>query len=319
MSEFSSHDLSLYVVGQAPDDLTRRIEAQAKADPELAAQLALMATVAGAPLDAASATKSAAVPRRPSIARRFCRLLPGVRALLVMLVAASVLGGVGWAGWALLAQHPLLQDAFNDRWADGRLWTCERPAVREENGYMRFVNRGYLVTKAEYPGSISVSFDWRWIALAGNFDYADILTVALRTSGRSRPKHSYETRDGVLVKLDAAAGKVAIFLASDYDEHPTSWTPIATTSDGRIAVPAEEWHHVRITDDGERIAVFCTGPEIHEKDPNRPILEVRCTEETGNHHVAIYNREFLAEVPHESHIDNFALSAIPKTSFSKKP
>lgn len=318
MSEFSSHDLSLYVVGQAPVDLTRRIEEQAKVDHELAAQLALMASVAGAPLHAASPSGSPDVRQRGERPRRICRWFTVMRALLVVVASGTVIAGVGWAGWMLLATHPLMQDNFNDRWADARLWVCGRPAVREENGYMRFVNRGYLVTKAEYPGPIAVSFDWRWIDLAGHFDYADVLTVALRTSGRPRPKHSYEARDGVLVKLDAAAGKVAILLASDFDEQPTSWTAIASTPDGAIAIPAEEWHHVRITDDGERIAVYCTGPEIHEKDRNKPILEVRCTQETGSHHVAIYNREFLAEVPHESHIDNFVLSALPTLGQSKR-
>ncbi len=75
-------------------------------------------------------------------------------------------------------------------------------------------------------------------------------------------------------------------------------------------MPAEAWHHIRITDDGNEIAVLITGPAISQKQGGQPVLRVRCPDESPRRYVAIYNRELIAEAPQESRNDNVVIRAL---------
>jgi hypothetical protein len=239
-------------------------------------------------------------------AKRFSDLRLGRRAALV-LIAAGV-AGTGWAGWSVLRPRPLLEDNFNDRWFDPRLWTCPRPIVREENGYLRLLNRGYIVTTKEFRGPIALAFDWRPIDLDGHPEYRDILTVALRTTGTPRSKHSYEAVDGILVKIDSQGGRVTASIAS-----PSSIESLQLRlmDAGTLPIPADEWHRVRITDDGTNIAVFVAGPEIRGADGENPVISIAYSGHLEGRRIALYNRELVGGVLHESHIDNLVVRSLP--------
>jgi len=40
---------------------------------------------------------------------------------------------VAWAGWAILAEKPLLEDHFESNWGDPRIWSTPRRSVFFEN------------------------------------------------------------------------------------------------------------------------------------------------------------------------------------------
>lgn len=158
----------------------------------------------------------------------------------------------------------------------------------------------------EYSTGYELEFDWRPIDLAGHAHYLDILTIALRSSGMPRSQHSYEAEEGILVKLDSQGGKVTMSRASGGEEIEA----LATTSIMEVPIRADEWHHVRIRDDGVTIAVYVRGPAIDASEPEAPVLIADVDGSGIGSRVAIYNREHLADVPHESHIDNVTIRTI---------
>lgn len=293
MTPFTDDELIDFVFGRQTER-TADIARQAAVDEELAAQLDIMRALSGIP--APSPPITLPVPCRP---RTWSRSLRRVAAAVIALL---MLGGVSWAAWFVLHTPPLLHDNFNDRWLNLLLWQVPRPTVREEGGYIVLVNRGYLVTEAEYPGPIDLTFRWRWRDLGGWPAFSDTLTVVLRTTGRPLEARPHEVADGIAVQFNAVGGFIGI------RRMPLQDGPrMATTPDAAVPLPAGEWHDIRITDDGETIAVYVQGPSITPHRQDEPILQVACPDTSNAHRIALYNRERLADVPHESHVDDFFL------------
>lgn len=78
-----------------------------------------------------------------------------------------------------------------------------------------------------------------------------------------------------------------------------------------VDIPAEEWHTIRITDDGETINIYIKGPAIDQKYADTPIFTISPQGRFEGHRIAIYNREFAGRVPHESLIDNVQVRRHP--------
>src|SRR5262249_4181982 len=155
---------------------------------------------------------------------------------------------------------------------DSTRWSAPRPRVRPDLGFMRLVNRGYLVTEQEFEGPIELRFRWKWIDLAEDPQYSEDLTVALRTTGTPRPNRPYEIEDGVCIRFMTYAGKVSLGRSPP---GPTPEFPPGTktiTPEGTVPMPSDVWHDVRITDDGLTIAVYITGPELPQENATKPIL-----------------------------------------------
>jgi hypothetical protein len=292
MSDFESEDLVRYAFGQAPADLCARIEAAAAQDEELAAKLACVRALASTPEPEELTGRRRALPLR--ISRR--------RALIA---ASGLLGtfGLSWAAYAYFHERPLLADDFSDGWLDARLWRGERRIIREEKGYLMLMNRGILVTREQFPPPIDISFDWQWINLAGDPNYSDDLAVALRTSGRAMDVRPYDVTDGIIIRFHASPGRVSAVLAKPQPPHGG----LGELPDGSLPMPAEAWHHIRITDDGDRIAVYFTGPAVPRQSKQEPVMAVRCSNTFPRYFVAVYNREHIAESPQESRIDNVVI------------
>lgn len=236
----------------------------------------------------------------PADGERFAEGLPALagperkrgffaRALRLRWVAAALViaaASLAWAGWRLAASPALVEDHFDGRRLDSRLWRCERERVKQENGYLRLTNRGYLVTQREFPGPISIHFRWRYLDLGEQPLYQDHLTVVLRTTGLPRPKYPFEVQDGVLVQFDAVAGMAKIVFG------PDRTTKYATRPEEAGFLP-DTWYDVRITDDGATVRVYCTGPGMPARRPGTPLLEGQCADGAKTRHVAFYNRELV--------------------------
>lgn len=293
MSAFTDDDLLDYVFGLCTPEAAKAIEQQAAIDPNLSTQISLVRSVA-------TYESSSSPSKRPAWSR-LARFLFQRRSLVAVGVLVFLTGGA-WTAWYFLVGPPLLSDNFNDEWFNATLWHSERPEVREENGYLSLMNRGSVVTQHDYPGPIVVSFDWKWIDHSSFPLYSDDLCVVLRTSGKHREKYSHEIVDGVVIRFFTYDGRVRI------DSPPQS--RVDQTEKGVLPIPANQWHRVRITDDGEEIAVYITGPQIDERYRNTPVLRARCPGEFENHKIAIYNRELVGKAVHESRIDNFEIRTL---------
>lgn len=296
MAEPSQHDLILYVLGEASPEMALDIEAQARQDDCLAAKLNVMRWFMGAPMP-----EDGSSPTGCCVAR-WRRWLVGRRNWLAA-ACVLLLAGVGWSGYALLVNPPLLEDNFNGRWFDAGKWLGARPVLRQEDGHLRLSNRGAIVTQQEYPQPVSLSFRWRWLDLAGDPLNADHLTIALRTRGFFNPARPFEVQDGILVKLNASSGAASI-------QSVTEETLISQTAIATLPMPADLWHTVRITDDGETICLYLAGPNIPREHVKTPVLQLHSARRGQEYHIAIYNREFVADATHESHIDDFLLERL---------
>lgn len=294
MAEPDDHDLILFMLGQTSPEQERSIQAQAQSDEEFAAKLRVLQSFVG--------TESEAMPGRQRLLTRLMRLLRNKKSVLAASILLLMIG-VSWAGYVLLAPSPLLQDDFRGRWFNASKWNAPRRIVRQENGHLRLINRGAIVTQKEFPGPISISFRWRWLDLAGDPLYADHLTIALRTRGFFSGERPFEIQDGILIRLNAWGGTASIFSATDPAIDVIK--PL-----GSAPLPADMWHDIRITDDGQRIALYIHGPEIPEQPGSQPFLSLLLPAQAQEYHVAIYNRELLADVVHESHIDDFRLDRL---------
>lgn len=302
MIEFSDDDLIDYVLGtagkRAPEIARRESE-----DEELAAQISIMAAMIGR--ESPGRTRNEADCQTPN---RLRHLLRRVRDLLRRNLVAACLGvvllicaGGVWAAWSIVNQ-PLLEDHFRRRSFDSLRWLAPRPRVKPEMGFMRLINRGYLVTQQEFEGPIDLRFRWKWIDLSENPKYSEDLVVALRTTGVPSDNRAFEITDGVCIRFVTYEGIVRIALpppAPSPEDPPES---IRVTPRGSVPMPSDAWHDVRITDDGLTIAVYITGPELPPENAKKPILKVAWAPPTKGHQIAFYNRELLAFSSHESHI-----------------
>jgi hypothetical protein len=288
MSRFDTRELVFYLAGWTDDERRRDIESHALADQELSARLQLLANFSGL--------------GRKQVARRSWRQQHRLIAAIGVVV---ILAGVCGATCIALTPRALLYDGFSDGWFDSQLWLppgvfSEQMGVQERGGFLKLINRGYLVTRGEFDAPLEISFDWSWSELGNNPLYADHLAVAVRTSGDPLRDYPHEVRDGVVIKFNAWTGTVEVW------EQP-SGSHRASTKKGLVKLPAETWHHVRITDDGEQISVYVSAEEGTDQDSDEPVLVADCPAGARKRHIAFYNRELVADIPHESWIDNIVI------------
>lgn len=228
-------------------------------------------------------------------------------ALAVLLIV--VFSGGGVAAYQYLFQSTLLSDDFQGGWFDSDKWlpppeNIKDGGIRAELGHLRMVNRGYIVPRREFPEPIQIDLEWKWNQLGLNPLYSDILTIALRTDGTAR-KYSHDVEEGILVQFNAWGSFIQIA------------TPdgklLATTSKSETlkihAMPAEQWHKVRVIDDGKSIhaSFSAQGNSIDSLEETVLVYEVK--ENLGGKRFAIYNRELVA-FPHESCIRNLTVKQI---------
>lgn len=296
MNAFEEHEIAAFVLGDAPAELAARIRAAAATDEQFAAELDSLASL-GDPLESIDELSP-----RPESRWRSNLLLR--RAALVAGILVTT-GGAAWGGYELLHTPPLLKDDFSMRTISNANWDPHRGrrGISAVNGYLQLLNRGSVVTQRDFDEPVEIEFDWRWIE-HGNWPlYSENLTVCLRTKGEHKPTHAYEMLDGlnigfVTMRNHVVAGVGEVVLASA----PADSAPM----------PPGEWHHIRIIDDGAWIAVYIEGPSIDPRYKTAPILTVPVPADLTGRHIAFFNREFVAGINHESHVDNIRIRQFGK-------
>ena len=200
----------------------------------------------------------------------------------------------------------LIRDDFSDGWFNGKVWrttTSRGPTTKvvEEDGVLHLMDRGYLITQGGYQPPYELEFDWQWRRKPEDVDptYPDSLCVVLRGSGAVSDTPAREAADGVVIRFDAFAGSAEIAAPGAEESWVSTKVP--------LPMPANEWHHVRIEDDGETLRVYLSGPEIAESVSAAPLLEYDYPDDGKPHRLSIYNRERVGFVSHEAWIDNVLL------------
>lgn len=292
--------LSAYLLGDLPPDVAAEVEQTAKSDPSLAAKLETLAALTC--VDLPSSLRVVERPQSHWTRRQF------VKGVAASLAGVAVLGGAAYAGYEWLKPLPLVEDDFDDDWLDTTKWYVYlgRRGVRERDGHVRLMNRGSIVTRREFSEPIEVSFDWMWVDRAEDRLYSEVLKVALRTSGQHYDQRAYEVKDGLVITFgtEGAYARIEAIEGNELQIRPLT-RQLARSQDGTAIIKVETWHHIRITDDGRKVAVYLTGPRIDRKFAKVPVVEAEWDNAGGGKRIAIYNREFVGDTPHESRIDNF--------------
>ncbi len=297
MNAFEEHEIAAYVLGDAPAELASRIRAAAATDEQFAAELDSLASLGN------SFELLDDLAPRPAALRRHSRLFLRRAALAASILVATA--GVAWGSYELLHTPPLLKDDFSTRTVSYSVWHPHlgRRGVSATNGYLQLLNRGSVVTQREFDEPIEIEFDWRWID-HGNWPlYSENFTVCIRTKGEHKAKHAYEMLDGlnivfVTMRNHVVAGRGEVVLAS---APPDS-----------LPMPSGEWHHVRIVDDGTNLSIYVTGPIIDPRLKKKPALQVAIPAGLVGRHVAFFNREYVGDINHESHVDNIRIRRFEK-------
>ncbi len=303
MLDFTDRELIRYVLGDARSELANAIEERARTDEELAAQIELLRLGIGNGGEAGEQTAPLPMQRAPGAYPRPAFLR---RKWLVAASLLVVLAGAAWAAYVALIPRPLLQDNFNSDWIDPQKWDVARgrPGIRAIDGHLRLRNRGSLVTRREFPDAVEVEFDWRWVDHAEDPLYSENLNVALRTSGKHTPEYDFRILDGIIVQFSTLGARVTIFSRSGERFQVDS-------DEGGVPMPADAWHHIRITDDGTTISVYMTGPKIDRQYTKTPVLQARLPGKFPSQRIAFYNREVVNNATHETHIDNVTIRSLP--------
>ncbi len=224
-----------------------------------------------------------------------------------------------WIFWKMQTDRPNLQpnangiqsgrrqvvaDNFDDRSRSIDWWIFVKPEIDKPGiplhlssdveidfGKLILVNRGYLVSKEQFPDGVTVDFKWMWTD--GRGEYCDDLTVALRTSGRHLGEWPHEVADGITIRFCPDAQRLSIS-----EQNPTR----VIDREMGLKIERNEWQRIRITDNNETISVFLNNLEA-------PVLEVRTKHSAPEYRVAFYNREPVGNINKESVIDEVTLSA----------
>jgi len=301
VNRFDEETLVLYAAGRVDESRRREIAEAASRDEELLATLEVIGVVCGF---CKFSFRKVPPTRLQRVQDRSRSILAAARRhpvwfALVLLLAVS---GMAGAGWVMLMPRSLLHDNFNDNWFDSRLWLPppsfgDKQGIREADGRLKLVNRGYLISKQEFTGPIEVSFDWIWNELGLNPVYADHLVIVLRSAGIPTPDYPFEVPDGIVIRLNAWEGRAEVDAEPGLQNHQKGeW--------GEVKFSPDTWYHIRITDDGERIAVYVTGRNDPDHPDEKPVVEGSYPMAPKSGHLVIYNREQVGGVPHESWIDN---------------
>lgn len=297
MNDRERRDLALVALGAGDANGRGSMTVQAPDDPEYRESLEVTAWIGRA--IAPSPTPEGANPPPKSIPRR--RLLPKITRTTAAMILAGVLVTTGgaFAAWTYLVGHPLLADDFSKAWFDSRKWSPPPEAIKEggvraEKGHLRLVNRGYLVPVREFEDPIQIDLEWKWNQLGLNPLYAEHLTIALRTSGKPSA-FPHEVQDGILVKFNAWGGVVRI----ETPEGKVLASTALSEAPRTIPMPAEQWHRLRVSDDGKTIRVGFAAEDKPEVELDSILLTYEPTEKLVGKKFAIYNRE-LVSFPHES-------------------
>ena len=230
-------------------------------------------------------------------------------------LAIFLLGNLLGATWSVFSQkEDLLRDNFDDNHISSKRWNAyvggiPNAGIQEKGGVLILENRGYLVTAEQFQGPKSISFKFQFIDGAKNPQFADSLSIGIKTDGIPRD-WSHELSQGILFTFSMQKGNVEVLKYLEEQKQPQF---IGKTSNDSLPFQFDQWYEVEIVDDGSVAHVFLRGPGLPKKYCSQAVISVTFDDSNLKHdRIAIYNREYVASTQHETHIDDFAIRLFPK-------
>lgn len=205
----------------------------------------------------------------------------------------------------------LLRDDFRKPPLNPRKWrmTTDIPQgqarVFVDGGQAVMVNRGHLVTRADFPpralGGIRISGDWTF---AGSDD--DFIQILTRSNGfpdRSNPFG--ETADGIEFLAYTAAVFEDPNLMLILGRGPADGTVTNLSSSGSLVVRPGGTYHFVVVDDGRTLAFTLTDAS---NASNSRTLTARSEYAGASNHVTFHNREYCCLGTHRAFLDNVRIA-----------
>lgn len=159
-------------------------------------------------------------------------------------------------------------------------WTVTLPGpgagVQVLQNELALSNRGYVFLKGK-PWT-TYTLQWQWNAYEGQdpVAYGDHFLILVRSTGKVNPKRAYEPMDGLVVRINAGYGKIAIEQATDGKLETLVEKDLVLAEkkeNGKPAIPPDVWYKLRVEDKDNKISVFvgdAKAPAIESKyDPKK--------------------------------------------------
>ncbi len=191
---------------------------------------------------------------------------------------------------------------------DSDKWHVRSPneaLVGVKDGELILINRGYVFSKRQVVKKVTITLDWAWKDRTKNdqkFLYADHLLVLLRSTGEVNKARSYESLDGLRVRIIAGTGAVRLEKANGEKEGDILKEELLPKEAGQPALASDTFHNIVVSDDGTEVIVSVNGKEA---------LKHKYKGEFKGKLLGIANRESVG-FPHESRIKNIALEFVDK-------
>lgn len=149
-------------------------------------------------------------------------------------------------------------------------------------------NRGSVVSNESYPKGATLSCLWKWTKGVEEGKYHDSLAICLRTDGKLKEQWSHEIKEAVVVRFEPAGGSIIVTKEKEGDE-----TEVYFRKDDTFKIKMEKGteYALKIVDRKDAIEVYFDGKLVYKG---------KLPAKSRNYRWAIYNREGVANVFHES-------------------
>lgn len=177
--------------------------------------------------------------------------------------------------------------------------------VSFQKGEITLTNRPHI-SRTDWSGG-TLSFEWKPENFAESAEhrisYCDHLLIVLSGTGAVQPLGANEPADGIVIRIHAGGGAVAVELAGGLgQESAVLFQGKIPGKAGAPAIDSNEWHPVAITDDGKTLVVSLDGNEIAK-------TTIPLAARKGNVY-SLCNREAVGYT-HTSRIRRFQVSNLP--------
>lgn len=182
-----------------------------------------------------------------------------------------------------------------------RLVIPEFASVGVREGNLLLNNRAYVFAREPMGAKkTSLSFGFLWKDFTKDDTrhlYADHVLILLRSSGKVSKKRSYESEDGLRVRIVCGAGIVQLEKAKAGNDGELIKSAKLKKEEGQPAIAGDSLNTLAVTDDGKTVTVTLNGKEV---------LKASYTGKYAGKLIGIANRENVG-FPHQLQLQNLRL------------
>ncbi len=176
--------------------------------------------------------------------------------------------------------------------ADTQKPPTAKAVIKDET--VTLTDRGLAVSADTFPEGFDLHAHWAWTEGKVEGAYQDHLAIAVATNGTLRDAWSHEIEKGIVVRFNPGAGTVAV------ESYDSTDKDAVVKSEGGFIFDKGTGYNIDITYTPKQIVVNVDGKEAIKADLPKDFKK-------DGDLVAIYNRERVAGVLHESVLTKVSL------------